>query len=781
MLKSHYKAKAFFAIICTQCAFAAISEAADALHLTVTNSVIQESAVRLQNWVTIEASPCPTGTINVAISLSDSSELWITNAITLTTNICSVRLDLHPVWDTIVDGRQRVSITASAPGYLSASNNIDVTHVGGAQRQVEFKVDDRLSLFTETQNFGALQGPTKDNFSACLLIEQNQEIYILLNRTIEGLPGNPPSIQVYGTNGVYRRRILLHNFDDAEGICIVDETSNLFAIVEEGAVDRITLINITTNDASVNRNTGQSYIVPLPAPKVINQGLEGIIYDPFNENFFVVQEKSPMGVYRILLEQSNAVLDVLFDAEQVFDGLATDLSDISMDPVTGNLLILSDESQRLFECTLDGRILSMIDIPATQPEGVFLTADRRQIYVTSEPNELYRYDLQNPQLDVDEGTNINLSIGLSYPADTPVLVSLGAMDITAQIGLDYLLPTNQILFGANQVCTNFVVTILADSNDVELVEDFMVSIDSVSSNAVLQSTNTHLINILSQSLPLTVLSQYGTPDPAAGTTGQLFGEPINLRVPDSPVNVAGVTQLVCTGWIGTGSVPPIGAGPETGSFLFTNASTITWLWSTNVWLGVTINGGGQINGANEWLALGSTGTLAVAGSPYVVFDGWTGDVMFGEETNTVLQLVMQRAKHLSAFFTQLTTSNGIPYAWIDQYYSLTNDLDLLELADTDQDSMTTLQEYTANTSPLVDTDLLEIHELRRPQSQPYFQVRFKTKTGRRYNVYRSQGISATNTTLPIALSVFGNGGTRTVSDFQPLVSNAVYWLQVFIP
>ena len=63
----------------------------------------------------------------------------------------------------------------------------------------------------------------------------------------------------------------------------------------------------------------------------------------------------------------------------------------------------------------------------------------------------------------------------------------------------------------------------------------------------------------------------------------------------------------------------------------------------------------------------------------------------------------------------------------------------------------------------------------------FFQVRFKTKTGRRYNVYRSQGISATNTTLPIALSVFGNGGTRTVSDFQPLVSNAVYWLQVFIP
>jgi uncharacterized protein YjiK len=778
MLKSHYKAKAFFAIICTQCAFAAISEAADALHLTVTNSVIQESAGRLEHWVHIEASPCPTQTLNVAISLSDSTELWITNAITLTTNIRSVRLDLHPVWDTIVDGRQRVSITASAPGYLSASNHIDVVHVGGAQRQVEFKIDNRLSSFTRTLEFDDLQGPTESDFSACLLVEQDQEVYILINRTAAGTP----SIQVYGTNGVFRREISLPGFDDAEGFCIVDATNNLFAIVEEGSsADRLTLIDITTNDTVVSRATGQSFSIDLPEPKLFNKGLEGVVFDPLNDSFYVVQERDPMGVYRILIEQSNAVLDVLFDAEQVFDGLATDLSDISIDPVTGNLLILSDESNRLFECTLDGRILSMIDIPAPQPEGVFLTANRRQIYVASEPNELYRYDLLPPQLDVAEGTNINLNIALSYPADTPVLVSLGAMDMTAQAGLDYLMPTNPIVFSANQVCTNFVLDILADTNDFELVENFTVTIDSVSSNAVLQSTNTHLISILSQSLPLTVFSQYGTPVPAAGTTGQLFGEPINLSVPDSPVNVAGITQLVCTGWIGTGSVPPVGAGPDTGSFLLTNASTITWLWSTNVWLGVTINGGGQVNGANEWLSLGSTGTLTVAGSPYEVFDGWTGDVMIGEETNTVLHLVMHQAKQLTADFTLLTTSNGIPYEWIDQYYSLTNDLDLLELADTDQDGMTTLQEYTADTSPLIDTDVLEIRELRRRQSQPYFQVRFRTKSGRQYNVYRSQGVSATNTIVPVALQVSGNGFTRTVGDFQPLVSNAVYWLQVFIP
>jgi hypothetical protein len=778
MSKTQRIARTLLAIIAIPFASAPITVAANALHLNMTNAVIQESAGRLEHWVQIEASPCPTQTLSVAITLSDASELWITNTVTLNTNVCSVRLDLLPIWDTLNDGRQRVNITASAPGYLSASNHIDVVHVGGAERLVEFKLPDRLSLFEQSLNYGALQGPTEFNFSACLLVEQQQEVYILINRITSGLP----SIQVYGTNGVYHREILLPNFDDAEGICIVDPSSNLFAIVEEGGSgDRLTIINITTNDTVVNRTTGQSFSIDLPTPNTGNKGLEGVVYDPLNNSFYVVQERDPMGVYRILIEQSNAVLDVLFDAEQVFDGLATDLSDISIDPVTGNLLILSDESNRLFECTLDGRILSMIDIPAPQPEGVFLTANRRQIYVASEPNELYRYDLLPPQLDVAEGTNINLNIALSYPADTPVLVSLGAMDMTAQAGLDYLMPTNPIVFSANQVCTNFVLDILADTNDFELVENFTVTIDSVSSNAVLQSTNTHLISILSQSLPLTVFSQYGTPVPAAGTTGQLFGEPINLSVPDSPVNVAGITQLVCTGWIGTGSVPPVGAGPDTGSFLLTNASTITWLWSTNVWLGVTINGGGQVNGANEWLSLGSTGTLTVAGSPYEVFDGWTGDVMIGEETNTVLHLVMHQAKQLTADFTLLTTSNGIPYVWIDQYYSLTNDLDLLELADTDQDGMTTLQEYTADTSPLIDTDVLEIRELRRRQSQPYFQVRFRTKSGRQYNVYRSQGVSATNTIVPVALQVSGNGFTRTVGDFQPLVSNAVYWLQVFIP
>ncbi|MDE0840122.1 MAG: hypothetical protein OSB41_13865, partial [Kiritimatiellae bacterium] len=185
------------------------------------------------------------------------------------------------------------------------------------------------------------------------------------------------------------------------------------------------------------------------------------------------------------------------------------------------------------------------------------------------------------------------------------------------------------------------------------------------------------------------------------------------------------------------------------------------------------------NGANEWLALGSTGTLSVSGSAYYVFDGWTGDVLIGEETNTVLHVLMQRAMHLTADFIQLTTSNGIPYAWIDQYYSLTNDLDLLELADTDGDSMTTLQEYTADTSPIVDTDRLQFDSIKK-QSPTRIRLRFKSKASRRYKVYRSFGVVATNTAV-IINDVPGSTSTTQVIDISPLFSDATYWLQVYIP
>jgi hypothetical protein len=71
---------------------------------------------------------------------------------------------------------------------------------------------------------------------------------------------------------------------------------------------------------------------------------------------------------------------------------------------------------------------------------------------------------------------------------------------------------------------------------------------------------------------LNVISEHGNPSPAAGNRMFNSGSSVTCSVtsPDS--------DWVCTGWTGTGSVPPSGTGTST-TFTLTANSEITWLWA----------------------------------------------------------------------------------------------------------------------------------------------------------------------------------------------------------
>jgi hypothetical protein len=75
---------------------------------------------------------------------------------------------------------------------------------------------------------------------------------------------------------------------------------------------------------------------------------------------------------------------------------------------------------------------------------------------------------------------------------------------------------------------------------------------------------------------LTVVSAYGAPTPPSGTFP--FGQSITESV-KSPVAGPAETQYVCTGWIGTGSVPASGTD-TTVTFTINQNSSITWTWKT---------------------------------------------------------------------------------------------------------------------------------------------------------------------------------------------------------
>jgi len=118
---------------------------------------------------------------------------------------------------------------------------------------------------------------------------------------------------------------------------------------------------------------------------------------------------------------------------------------------------------------------------------------------------------------------------------------------------------------------------------------------------------------------------YGSPTPTSGWFDA--GTPITASVTSPWPGPAG-TQYVCTGWIGTGSVPPSGTGTSV-AFTLNEPSSITWTWKTQYYLSVSSDYDLPIP-TSGWFDEGTPVTASVtspwpgpAGTQYVC-TGWIG-------------------------------------------------------------------------------------------------------------------------------------------------------------
>ena len=66
-----------------------------------------------------------------------------------------------------------------------------------------------------------------------------------------------------------------------------------------------------------------------------------------------------------------------------------------------------------------------------------------------------------------------------------------------------------------------------------------------------------------------------------------------------PDYVASDIHYVCTGWKGTGSVPATGTGTNC-TFVLMEDSTLEWLWNTNVWISLAVDGEGSSSFRHGW-------------------------------------------------------------------------------------------------------------------------------------------------------------------------------------
>ncbi|MCE9612787.1 MAG: hypothetical protein K8T26_00835 [Lentisphaerae bacterium] len=120
------------------------------------------------------------------------------------------------------------------------------------------------------------------------------------------------------------------------------------------------------------------------------------------------------------------------------------------------------------------------------------------------------------------------------------------------------------------------------------------------------------------SVTLQVNSAYGMALPPAGTATYAHGTTITCAITNSPASFADATHwqsCLCTGWVGTGSVPALGSGTNTGSLMLLADSSITWLWTltdlavSNQVLAVTSN-----LAARDTLTAGPDYTVAPSGN-----------------------------------------------------------------------------------------------------------------------------------------------------------------------
>ncbi|MBN1755332.1 hypothetical protein JW877_03865 [bacterium] len=119
---------------------------------------------------------------------------------------------------------------------------------------------------------------------------------------------------------------------------------------------------------------------------------------------------------------------------------------------------------------------------------------------------------------------------------------------------------------------------------------------------------------------LEVTSIYGDPVPPVGTTYHTSGTAISAWVDNIVPGIPG-TRYICTGWLGTGSVPTTGS-TNSFNFVITMNSSIDWQWNTQYFIDLTYSGtpGTPAQFGEGWYEEGS---LAIIRSEYVVFHSGT--------------------------------------------------------------------------------------------------------------------------------------------------------------
>lgn len=171
---------------------------------------------------------------------------------------------------------------------------------------------------------------------------------------------------------------LLSSFDmsgeDFEGVTVIDSIT-LAVILER----KREVVIVDTTGKELGRHK-------IDVKGKLNEGLEGIAYDPINENFYLLNEKNPG-----LLLKHDKYFKEKFRKELK---LAKDYSDIYFVKEDTSLWILSDESKKIIKTDINGNKILEYKIDVVQAEGLVVNYKNKRVFVVSDKKEeLYEFEL----------------------------------------------------------------------------------------------------------------------------------------------------------------------------------------------------------------------------------------------------------------------------------------------------------------------------------------------------------------------------------------------------
>lgn len=170
---------------------------------------------------------------------------------------------------------------------------------------------------------------------------------------------------------------LLYKGDDPEGISY-DPSNNTLWLVEE---QQAQLLHLTDQGQIL-----ENYLPTLPQGTP-NKGMEGITVDTDQQLLYVLNEDKP-GVLLRLSFQGEV-------QEQFLLSFANDYSGLAYDAQRKALWIISDQSQSINLCNMQGKLIKAFSIAITKAEGVAVDNQLGRIYIVSDFEEvMYVYELK---------------------------------------------------------------------------------------------------------------------------------------------------------------------------------------------------------------------------------------------------------------------------------------------------------------------------------------------------------------------------------------------------